>query len=161
MAREFQTLLQEKNNSIELEFKYNNKMLLDLKNVAKGALKEEVYDKKHFEVFADHFRLSRVLYNLVDNANKFTESGTIKILVEMWESDVKFSMIDSGKGLMRKYFQSSSTNSQQNPPGNGFGAIPLQKHCWSARWKDLGWEQQRPWWGDFCIYHPFWIEMIK
>lgn len=122
IAREYQTLLHEKNNHIELEFKHNNKILLDLKNVAKDESKEETHDKKQFEVFADPFRLSRVLYNLIDNANKFTEYGCIKILVEIWENDVKFSVINSGKAIdaeiLPKLFNKFTTKSFQ---GTGLG----------------------------------------
>jgi len=113
--------LYDKNNRLELEFKHNNKLLLDLKNVVKDEL-IEVYDKKYFEVSADPFRLSRILYNLIDNANKFTESGIIKVLVEIWEDKVKFSVFNSGKAIdeemLPKLFSKFATKSFQ---GTGLG----------------------------------------
>lgn len=122
LTKEYQTLLHDKNNHIELEFKYNGKPLLYLKNALKDELKEERYDKKHFEVSADPFRLSQILYNMMDNANKFTESGTIRIIVEIWEDKVKFSVFNSGNAIderiLPKLFSKFATKSFQ---GTGLG----------------------------------------
>ena len=121
LTKECQTLLHDKNNHMELEFKHNNKLILDLKNVVKDELVEG-YDKKYFEVSADQFRLSRILYNLIDNANKFTDSGIIKVLVEIWEDKVKFSVFNSGKAIdeeiLPKLFNKFATKSFQ---GTGLG----------------------------------------
>ena len=120
LIKEYRTLLQDNNNRIELEFRYNNKLLLVLKNVVKDNLKE--YDKRYFEVSADRFRLSRIFYNLIDNANKFTKSGIIKILVEIWEDEAKFSVINPGKAIdeeiFPKLFNKFATKSFQ---GTGLG----------------------------------------
>jgi two-component system, OmpR family, sensor histidine kinase VicK len=119
LINEYQTLLLD-NNHIELEFKCNNKVLLDLKDFAKGKPKE--YDKKYSEISADRFRLSQILYNLIDNANKFTSSGIIKILVEIDEDEVIFSIIDKGTGIdkeiLPKLFTKFTTKSFQ---GTGLG----------------------------------------
>ena len=121
LIREYQTLLQHSNNQIELEFKYNDKLLFDSKDVVKDKLKE--YDKKYFEISTDHLRLSQILYNLLDNASKFTKSGLIKILVEIFEDKkVIFSIIDKGKGIdeeiLPKLFTKFTTKSFQ---GTGLG----------------------------------------
>lgn len=122
LTKECQILLHDKNNHIELEFKYDNKLLLNLKNVIEDELKEERYDKKYFEVSADPFRLSQILYNMIDNANKFTESGTIRIIVEIWEDNVKFSVFNSGNAIdekmLPKLFNKFATKSFQ---GTGLG----------------------------------------
>jgi signal transduction histidine kinase len=113
LIEECQTLLREKNNTMKLKFRYNNRLLLDLKYVTKDKLKE--YDKECFEVYADRFRLSRILYNLIDNANKFTESGVIKILVEINEDKTIFSVINPGKAIdeeiLPKLFNKFATKS--------------------------------------------------
>jgi signal transduction histidine kinase len=120
LIKEYRTLLQYNNNRIELEFRYNNKLLLVLKNVVKDNLKE--YNRRYFEVSADRFRLSRIFYNLIDNANKFTKSGIIKILVEIGEDEVKFSVINPGKAIdeeiFPKLFNKFATKSFQ---GTGLG----------------------------------------
>lgn len=122
LISEYQTLLLD-NNHIELEFKCNNKSLLDLKDVSKDKLKG--HDKKVVlgsEISADRFRLSQILYNLIDNANKFTNSGVIKILVEIGEDKVIFSIIDKGTGIdkeiLPKLFTKFTTKSFQ---GTGLG----------------------------------------
>jgi signal transduction histidine kinase len=55
----------------------------------------------------DSLRLGQILLNLVSNAIKFTEKGTIKVSVELLQLDVKhiflrFSVIDTGIGLSQK-----------------------------------------------------------
>jgi signal transduction histidine kinase len=121
LISEYQTLLLDYNH-IELEFKCNNKSLLDLKDVAEDKLKEHGNDKKYIEISADRFRLSQILYNLIDNANKFTKSRVIKILVEIGEDKVIFSIIDKGTGIdkeiLPKLFTKFTTKSFQ---GTGLG----------------------------------------
>jgi signal transduction histidine kinase len=59
---------------------------------------------------------------LIDNANKFTSSGVIKILVEIGEDEVIFSIIDKGTGIdkkiLPKLFTKFTTKSFQ---GTGLG----------------------------------------
>jgi signal transduction histidine kinase len=121
LISDYQTLLLDYNH-IELEFKCNNKSLLDLKDVAEDKLKEHGNDKKYIEISADRFRLSQILYNLIDNANKFTKSRVIKILVEIGEDKVIFSIIDKGTGIdkeiLPKLFTKFTTKSFQ---GTGLG----------------------------------------
>ena len=100
---EYQSLLHDNNNHMELEIKNNNKLILELKDMAEYSKLKE-YDKRYFEITADRFRLSRILYNLIDNANKFTKFGIIKILVEMWEDKVEFSVINTGKAIDKEIF---------------------------------------------------------
>ncbi len=122
LTKECQTLLQDKGNHMELEVRHDDKLFLDLKNVAKDSVQEGGHDKGHFEVSADRFRLSSILYNLIDNANKFTESGIIKILVEKCEDEVQFSVINPGKvideEILPKLFHKFATKSFQ---GTGLG----------------------------------------
>jgi CheY-like chemotaxis protein len=56
------------------------------------------------QVYGDPKRLSQILYNLLSNAQKFTEKGEIKIRVKMKESDedsclIDFKVSDSGIGI--------------------------------------------------------------
>uniref|UniRef100_UPI000F5D4838 ATP-binding protein n=1 Tax=Alteromonas facilis TaxID=2048004 RepID=UPI000F5D4838 len=53
-------------------------------------------------VTSDHVLLQRLLSNLLDNAIKFTESGSVEILVALVEANKQFLQIsikDSGKGI--------------------------------------------------------------
>ena len=49
----------------------------------------------------DIHRISQVMINLISNANKFTESGTITLEYELRgeEKDVLFSISDTGRGI--------------------------------------------------------------
>jgi PAS domain S-box-containing protein len=63
------------------------------------------YDEKMpFYVKGDNFRLSQVLNNLISNAIKFTQEGSVKLKIEMIENQgtsyvTQFSVIDSGIGI--------------------------------------------------------------
>ncbi|NEO69251.1 ATP-binding protein [Moorena sp. SIO3H5] len=50
-------------------------------------------------VDADENRLQQILYNLVGNAIKFTERGTIKVSAEVVKSYVKITVSDTGIGI--------------------------------------------------------------
>lgn len=71
----------------------------------KGIFFDVEYDEKMpFYVKGDNFRLSQVLNNLISNAIKFTQEGSVKLKVEMIENQgtsyvTQFSVIDSGIGI--------------------------------------------------------------
>ena len=61
--------------------------------------------------YGDRTRLLQVVANLVDNATKFTEKGSIKVMVDLKEHRghevmLHFSVIDSGCGIRDSYLQS-------------------------------------------------------
>jgi PAS domain S-box-containing protein len=63
------------------------------------------YDERMpFYVKGDSFRLSQVLNNLISNAIKFTQVGSVKLKIEMKESNgtsfvTRFSVVDTGIGI--------------------------------------------------------------
>jgi len=71
----------------------------------KGIFFDVEYDEKMpFYVKGDNFRLSQVLNNLISNAIKFTQEGSVKLRIEMIENQAtsyvtQFSVIDSGIGI--------------------------------------------------------------
>ncbi len=71
----------------------------------KGIFFDVEYDEKMpFYVKGDNFRLSQVLNNLISNAIKFTQEGSVKLRIEMIENQgrsyvTQFSVIDSGIGI--------------------------------------------------------------
>jgi PAS domain S-box-containing protein len=75
------------------------------KAIAKGLpLAFEVAPDVPQDVVGDQLRLSQVLINYVDNAIKFTERGTIRVFVEVFERSkralvLRFSVQDTGIGL--------------------------------------------------------------
>jgi len=53
----------------------------------------------HFFCYSDQFRLKQVLDNLIGNAIKFTETGTVKLVVSEGEGRVYFRVQDTGTGI--------------------------------------------------------------
>jgi CheY-like chemotaxis protein len=58
-------------------------------------------------VQADQMRLRQILLNLVNNALKFTDDGSVTVHVEPWQDDVtggnvKFSVVDTGIGIAKE-----------------------------------------------------------
>jgi signal transduction histidine kinase/CheY-like chemotaxis protein len=64
------------------------------------ALELEVKDPFPEWVEGDQKRIHQILGNLLHNAIKFTEKGRVKLRVESERSDVHFTIIDTGCGIM-------------------------------------------------------------
>lgn len=57
-------------------------------------------------IYGDSFRLQQVLNNLISNAVKFTDEGTVKVSVGILnEKFVEFCVADTGKGISEKHFE--------------------------------------------------------
>jgi len=73
----------------------------------KGIVFDVEFDQRiPFCVKGDNFRISQVLNNLISNAIKFTQEGSVKLKVEMTEDNgtvfsARFSVIDTGIGIPR------------------------------------------------------------
>ena len=79
-----------------------NKMLADLKNQAEAKNISFTFDDIEQDlgiVTADPVRTKEVLYNLLDNAIKFTDSGTIAIYISQKDGFVRISVKDTGRGI--------------------------------------------------------------
>lgn len=82
------------------------------------------------EVFADESRIKQVIYNLVGNATKFTEKGSITLRAQTDKNTVHVSVSDTGRGmspedqrlLFHKFQQAgSSLLTRDTPKGTGLG----------------------------------------
>jgi signal transduction histidine kinase len=81
--------------------------LKNLYSIIKGKLSEK--PKIEYKVenlnnissfYSDYNRLVQILLNFLTNSIKFTESGTIKLIIEPWEiNKIKFSVQDTGLGI--------------------------------------------------------------
>jgi len=61
------------------------------------------FDKSISTVYADPVRLKQVMFNLVDNAIKYTgESGTVSITAVAFDNQVKIEVKDTGIGIKRE-----------------------------------------------------------
>lgn len=54
------------------------------------------------KVMADEIRLQQVLYNLVDNAIKFTPKGSISIAATLLDEQIEVTVIDTGIGISKE-----------------------------------------------------------
>lgn len=51
------------------------------------------------QLYSDHQRLTQILNNLVSNAIKFTDSGSVKLIVSKQSTHLQFDIIDTGIGI--------------------------------------------------------------
>jgi signal transduction histidine kinase len=94
----------------------------------------KVLDKDLPEINGDFDRLLQVLLNLVSNAVKFTEMGSITISVKKTAGNVLFSVKDTGKGIpvnsldsiFGKFNQVNDYSLTDKPTGTGLG-LPISK----------------------------------
>jgi len=84
------------------------------------------------QVTADKHRIKQVLYNLIGNAVKFTDKGTVRVAATADANKVYTRVIDTGKGmspenqgLLFRKFQQAGPNmlTRDNTNGTGLGCI--------------------------------------
>jgi signal transduction histidine kinase/CheY-like chemotaxis protein len=86
---------------------------------------EYVKDEK---ITSDYLRLKRVLYNIISNSIKYTDSGHIDILFDIVDNDMLFKISDTGIGIKKdkikyifeKFWQTDSSTTK-NYRGAGLG----------------------------------------
>ena len=87
-------------------------------------------------ILGDPTRISQVLINLCDNAIKFTEKGSVLLMVS-WNEEInklQFEIIDSGRGMVSvdaqklfQVFEQADTSSTRAHGGSGLGLAISQK----------------------------------
>ncbi|MGX5200388.1 ATP-binding protein [Aliikangiella sp. IMCC44632] len=80
-------------------------LLLQPQASIKNQKLEHVAEIKDITVFADQNRIRQVLYNLINNAIKFSDKGVIKIKVSLHENAVNIAVIDKGIGIPAEMHQ--------------------------------------------------------
>jgi len=79
-------------------------------------------------VYCDGPKMGQTLYNLLDNAVKFTESGEVLISASIYNDEVKVQVQDSGKGIdseiMKRLYEKFATKSDG---GTGLGLFVSKK----------------------------------
>lgn len=101
----------------------------------KGIKIESIIDSNLPEIYADKARTVEILNNLIDNAVKYTDKGSITIKSEYNENFVTVSIKDTGKGIPKedipklgqkfhrvgKYLESNKRLDIVRPGGTGLG----------------------------------------
>lgn len=108
-------------SNIEKQFAYLTK--------AKGLKFKVIYqDNVEIVINADEDRLRQILYNLINNATKFTISGGLEIGYKQEHNFVKFYIMDSGIGIPAEYhdrifdrFRQVEDANTRKYGGNGLG----------------------------------------
>jgi signal transduction histidine kinase len=68
-------------------------------------------------VFVDHYALSQVFINLIDNAIKYTNSGSVDIKIYGNDSEVLVDVSDTGKGMSKEFIEKIFTPFTQEEMG--------------------------------------------
>lgn len=85
-------------------------------------------------IVGDAHRLRQVISNLLSNAIKFTSNGSINLQVDVIDSDVQISVIDTGIGIEKEHFekifnefQQADSTTTRNFGGTGLGLSITKK----------------------------------
>lgn len=99
----------------------------------------EVYDEFKNNVLGDSTRIGQIIFNLVNNAIKFTHRGSVKVtlqLIQETEVDITFKIAikDTGIGISKDQreqifdkFSQANTNTTRKYGGSGLGLTISQK----------------------------------
>jgi len=86
------------------------------------------------EVVGDEHRLIQLLVNLLSNASKFTDSGTVTLQASVVDSGIEFSVTDTGSGVADTQqeaifgrFRQAEDSLTDKPSGTGLGLAICQQ----------------------------------
>jgi len=89
------------NVSFDIKFALNS-TIIQMRDKAlekKISLKLNIADNFPTLIYGDQHRLSQILFNLINNAIKFTSEGGVTVNAERFENRLKFSITDTGPGI--------------------------------------------------------------
>lgn len=119
---------------IEEVIKSNIEMLRSNFEKKKLYIRYRKTDKKLPQIEADPKYLSSAFMNLIDNAEKYTKNGGLKITISREGSNVKIVFADTGVGLnpmdkkmIFKKFSRGANSSLINPNGSGLGLYIIRQ----------------------------------
>jgi signal transduction histidine kinase len=92
------------------------------KDVAKNKKIKISYEPLHVMIFADNYRITQVISNIINNAIKFTDQGIITIIGNADSAELTIKISDTGKGIdneiINRLFDKFVSRSEQ---GTGLG----------------------------------------
>lgn len=108
------------------QFFYSKYLILDKKNIELRF--NNKIQNKNLIISTDFFRLKQILFNLIDNAIKFTEDGFVVCSCETIGKEIVFNVKDTGVGMNQKMvekvferFWQADSIKKQNTSGTGLG----------------------------------------
>jgi signal transduction histidine kinase len=91
-------------------------------DIAKNKKLKILYDPIHVKIFADKYRITQVISNIINNAIKFTDQGVITIIGKVNSTELSVQISDTGKGIdheiISRLFDKFVSRSEQ---GTGLG----------------------------------------
>lgn len=112
--------------------KYDNAVSIEIDN-----------ENKEYQIVADEFHFSNVIYNIIDNAIKYNDSKPeIKININDSGKEIKLEFIDNGIGIepselntIFDKFYRISTAKRNEVGGFGLGLFYVKRICTLHQWK--------------------------
>ena len=100
-------------------------------------------ENKEYQIVADEFHFSNVIYNIIDNAIKYNDSKPeIKVNINDFGQEIKLEFIDNGIGIepselntIFDKFYRISTAKRNEVGGFGLGLFYVKRICTLHRWK--------------------------
>lgn len=87
-------------------------------------------------IYADEYSTGEIIFNLLDNAIKFTNNGFVKLTVEEQNSELIVKIADTGIGMSEEYqknlfnpFTQEEQGYTRQYEGNGLGLALVKKYC--------------------------------
>ena len=95
------------NISFDIKFAINSAIIqMQERAEAKGIeLKCKISDNFPQMIVGDQHRLSQILFNLINNAIKFTKEGSVVVTAERYENRLKFQVKDTGTGIPSEHLE--------------------------------------------------------
>lgn len=94
-------------------------------------------DLSSTDIYGDEYSINQIFINLIDNAVKFTETGTIDVLIDKDKNDNIFATVsDTGIGIAKEYmpfifepFIQEEHGYSRKYEGNGLGLSLVKRYC--------------------------------
>ena len=87
-------------------------------------------------IYIDHYTVTQLIANLVDNAIKYSSAGTITISVSRQDDKIKLKVSDTGIGMSEEFvqklfepFTQEETGYSRRFEGTGLGLALVKKYC--------------------------------